>query len=237
MANSSSPQRKKRNRATPGSAVWFRKYRIVIVLGWLVALLGVLWVLFVRPGHSPATPLAMHGNAAESPAAPQRPQAKVSLPADDAPHTNKTEWWYHSGQLQTESGERYSFHVATFMLQGALAHTAFHGALRDHQSNKYYTNQSRTEGKPGENLRNGFAFDFDPWQIRGEGPTHTVKMAGKGFAIDLALSDKQPPVLHQVPATPTAGLLDLAPPAGAITPRARAWRRRERWWSTASPRR
>jgi predicted secreted hydrolase len=59
--------------------------------------------------------------------------AAVKLPADDAPHENVTEWWYYSGHVQTESGERYSFHMATFLRQGGLSHTAFHGSLLDHQ--------------------------------------------------------------------------------------------------------
>ena len=202
--------------AKPGfdPAHWFRRHRLLIIAGWLVVLTFIVWILLGGRLHAPAAGRVPPTNAPEHSVQSTQPAGKnaaVSLPADDAPHANTTEWWYHSGQLQTESGERYSFHVATFMLQGALAHTAFHGALRDHQTNKHYTNQSRTEGKPGESLRDGFAFSYDHWQIRGVGPTHTVKMAGKGFAIDLALSDAQPPVLHQAPATPTAGLLDLGP--------------------------
>jgi len=37
-----------RGKARPGSARWFRRYRWLVIAGWLVALLVVLWVLFVR---------------------------------------------------------------------------------------------------------------------------------------------------------------------------------------------
>lgn len=207
MIGSSASRQQRRFRPPVGSARWFRRYRAAIVGGWLAVVAALLWGIPLKPapprGVAPI-PAAESGKSASAPQA-----AAVTLPADDAPHENTTEWWYYSGQLQTESGERYSFHQATFLRQGTLAHTAFHGSLRDHQSGKHYTNQARTEGKPFDGRRDGFAFSYEPWQISGNGAQHALKMAGKGFAVDLALNDKQPPLLHQAPATPVAGLLDF----------------------------
>jgi predicted secreted hydrolase len=214
MVMTSAARRVRQSKPRIGSARWFRRYRAVLVFGWLAALGALLWVLLFRPDHFPAKPLALRSESGETKASPAGKLAMeklpaVKLPADDAPHENATEWWYYSGHLQTDSGERYSFRVATFLRQGALAHTAFHGSLRDHQSGKHYTDQARTEGKPADGRRDGFGFSHGPWQITGSGPKHTVRMSGKAFAVDLALNDSLPPVLHQAPATPVAGLLDL----------------------------
>ena len=114
-----------------------------MVIGWLIVLSIMAWVLFFRPAHVPRAPEGLPGNAPSErsgqllQAAGRRPAVK--LPADDAPHENTTEWWYYSGHVQTDAGERYSFHVAAFLLQGAMTHMAFHGSLLDHQSGKHYT--------------------------------------------------------------------------------------------------
>ena len=209
------PQRKRSRRTKPqlGSSRWFRRYRTPVIIGWVVVLAVMAWLLFFRAEPLPVAPLAVVGDvpmerAGQGPQAAPK-MAAVTLPADDAPHENVTEWWYYSGHVQTESGERYSFHMATFLRQGGLSHTAFHGSLLDHKSGKQYTDQARTEGKPADGQPDGFGFSYGPWQMAGAGPKHSMKMAGKGFALDLAMNDSLPPVLHQAPATPVAGLLDL----------------------------
>ena len=205
MTGSSVSRRKRSSRAKLGSSRWFRRYRAFVILGWLAVFGAMAWVMLIRPDHfttrTPETPSEVVGSKGSLP--------EVTLPADDAPHAHATEWWYYSGQLQTEGGERYSFHLATFLRQGTLEHTAFHGSLRDHQSGKHYAEQARTEGKPGEGRRDGFDFSYGAWQVSGTGEKHAIRMAGKGFAVDLALTDKQQPVLHRAPESPVAGLLDL----------------------------
>ena len=186
----------------------FRRYRVFISAGWLATLTGLLWMLFSWPGPPPAS-RAAPVPASDTTATVLKRDVAVNLPADDAPHANATEWWYYSGQLQTDAGERYSFHVATFVRQGTIEHTAFHGSLRDHQTGKHYIEQTRTEGRPAAKVANGFAFSHGPWQISGSGGKHALRMEGKGYALDLALTDGRPPVLHQAPGSAVAGLLDL----------------------------
>ncbi len=204
-------ERRPRGRARPGSSRWFRRYRWLVISGWVLIMLAVGWVLIFRSEKAPV--------AAALPPASERPQASgksaaamppVSLPADDAPHAMLTEWWYYSGHLQTASGERFSFHLATFLRQGTLTHTVFHGSLLDHRNGKLFSEQTRTAGNPSQGRKNGFDFSHGAWQMRGEGSRHVAKMAGKGFALDLQLNDQSPPVLHQAPRTPQAGLLDFA---------------------------
>lgn len=97
-----------------------------MVLGWLLVLSIMGWVLFIRPVHPLGVREAQPGNAPSERLGPlAQPLGKslaVKLSADDAPHENVTAWSYYSGHVQTESGERYSFHVGTFLRQGLDAH-------------------------------------------------------------------------------------------------------------------
>lgn len=202
-----------RYRPPPGSSRWFRRYRVLVVLGWIVILPAIAWMLLAGEDRAPVAPLTQK---VEVPAARWGPAAQpagealaVKLPADDAPHEKITEWWYYSGHLLAESGERYSFHIAAFVRQGALSHTAFHGSLLDHKTGRHYTEQARTEGNPSHGSRDGFEFSFGSWWMQGNGPKHSAKMAGKNFVLDLRLDDKLAPLLHQAPGTPVAGLLDF----------------------------
>lgn len=205
------PIRLRRAKPRLGSSRWFRRYRMPVLLGWFIVLAVIAWLILIRsnPPSLAAQPMAVPSERSGLLTQAQGKLPAVNLPADDAPHESLTEWWYYSGHLQTDSGQRYSFHVATFLRQGALAHTAFHGSLRDHRSGKQYTDQARTVGKPADGRRDGFSFSHGPWQMTGSGAKHAVKMAGRDFAVDLALNDDFSPVLHQAPGTPVAGLLDL----------------------------
>lgn len=196
--------------ARPGSSRWFARYRWLIGGGWLLVLLIVGWLLFFGSDRAPlATPVG--ASAERSAAAPKAADnlPAVALPADDAAHDRLTEWWYYSGHLQTDSGERFSFHMASFLRKGTLTHTVFHGSLLDHQNEKLYTEQARTAGNPSEGQRNGFDFRFGNWRLQGSGGQHAAAMTGKDFALELQMSDSAPPVLHQAPGTPVAGLLDF----------------------------
>lgn len=136
--------------------------------------------------------------------------ALVKLPADDAPHENATEWWYYNGLLQGNAGERYSMHMVAFLRRGLLTHTAFHAALRDHQTGKYYTAQARTAGNASVSAgRGGFDFRFGDWRVAGTNTEHALAMQSQDFALDLALSDANPPLLHQAPGSGGLGLLDF----------------------------
>ena len=202
-------RQRSRGKARPGSSRWFRRYRWLVITGWLVIIALVGWAVFIRSDQvpMPSTASATAEQAANSAAATMPP---VKLPADDATHEQLTEWWYYSGHLQTDAGERYSFHIASFLRRGTLIHTVFHGSLLDHQTEKLYTEQARTAGNPSDGRRDGFNFSFGSWQLRGEGAQHAAKMAGKDFSLDLQLTDHREPLLHQAPGTPVAGLLDFA---------------------------
>ena len=204
-------RRSSRAPAPPGSSRWFRRYRWLVICGWLLVLLAIGWFLFIRADRAPlATPVGAAAKASPAATSAAEQMPPVTLPADDAAHDRLTEWWYYSGHLQTESGERYSFHLASFLRQETLTHAVFHGSLLDYQSERLYTEQARTAGNPSDGRRDGFALSFGDWRLQGSGGEHLASMAGKDFALDLQMNDSQPPLLHQAPGTPVAGLLDFA---------------------------
>jgi len=63
----------------------------------------------------------------------EAPVGDVSLPADDAPHGEKVEWWYWTGHLRDEQGNWYGFEQAFFQMQIAGVYNAHsvHVALTD----------------------------------------------------------------------------------------------------------
>jgi hypothetical protein len=147
----------------------------------------------------------------------------VKLPADDAVHDKLTEWWYYSGHLQTNSGEKYSFHLASFLRRGTLTHTVFHGSLLDHQTEKRYTEQARTAGNPSDGRLRRLQLQLRRLAMQGEQRKTPGENDRQGFFARSASSSTR---THQSctrlrerrsPACSTS-----QPPARAITPRAHA---------------
>ncbi len=182
--------------------------------GVLVALLAVAaWVFVLQDGgrktaqqHVGTTTTAQGKTKVERKG---ETVGLIKLPADDAPHDDPIEWWYYNGHLQTEDGERFSFHTAVFLRKEIATHTVFHASLTDHRTGRRYAEQARTAGNPSEGQKDRFDFSYGAWQITGSGPEHGVRLAAKDFAIDLKIADDRPPVAHQAPGTGGAGLLDL----------------------------
>ena len=210
MADLYPNRRHSRGRAQAGSARWFRRYRWLVISGWLAVLILAVWVLLNRSERTPPSARATVLSARSAADSTSENMPEVSLPADDAVHDALTEWWYYSGHLQSDAGDHYSFHLAVFLRRGTLTHTVFHGSLLDHRTGKRYTEQSRTAGNPSDGRADGFSFRFGDWQLQGTGERHLARMAGKDFALDLQLGDKRAPLLHRAPGSPIAGLLDFA---------------------------
>jgi len=188
----------------------FKRYRGPVIAGILLILAIGAWLLVLRNDGSQRqenSPVAMT-NVASSPAKTSGAQL-VNLPADDAPHNNATEWWYYSGHLQTASGQRYAYHVTTFLRRTLVVHTIFHVSLVDLQTGKYYTDQARTAGIPSSVNKDGFDFSYQGWQVAGSGPNHKLNISTKDFKLALDLSDPHPPAMHQVPGKAGPGLLDF----------------------------
>src|SRR5689334_14175021 len=90
--------------------------------GWVmrVRCLEIILLAFVLSGGSisePAMSTAQDGTpspSVETEAGRNDAPVPVELPRDDAPHDVGIEWWYYTGHLFTESGDRYGFEYVIF---------------------------------------------------------------------------------------------------------------------------
>jgi predicted secreted hydrolase len=168
-------------------------------------------LLYAWPPTPARPPEASAGSAAPASKAIERTAAlaPLNLPADDAPHGSRMEWWYYSGFLDAAAGNRYAFHVVVFVASGLVKHTVLHTALTDLQTGRRYTSQSRTGGVPAKGGASGFDFGQDGWQVAGAGGAHVLRVAAEGASMTLRLSDARPPVAHRAADSQTPGLLDF----------------------------
>ncbi len=60
-----------------------------------------------------------------SPPEPTPSPRALVLPDDDASHQSPIEWWYYNGHLQSDDGDKYSFHFVIFQTQRADEHETF----------------------------------------------------------------------------------------------------------------
>lgn len=189
----------------------FTRLLTAVLAGVLVLVAIAAWLFVVREGADAqqkqfaALPATTNATTTNSRGGNQL----VRLPADDAPHNNITEWWYYSGHLKTDAGQRFAYHVAIFLRREFVDHTIFHVSLVDLQSGKHYTGQARTAGIPGSPRKNGFDFRYAGWNIAGSGPRHKINIKTDDFTLALNLADTRPPVLHQAPGSGGPGLLDF----------------------------
>jgi predicted secreted hydrolase len=131
-------------------------------------------------------------------------QVLVQLPRDDAPHKDYMEWWYYNGHLQSDDGNRYSFHFAVFLINALATHTVAHVSFLDHQTGKHYTSQKRTPGNPSSSSKNGFVFDIGEWRMAGGGGEDRLRASTGDFGFNLDLQASAPPVMQG-----GTGLLDF----------------------------
>lgn len=169
--------------------------------------------------------------------APHDPQP-VRLPADDGPHHRLTEWWYYTGHLATDDGRRFGFEFVVFRAErgGFPVSWASHLALTDESAGAFHFAQ-RTEIGARADVRStnpGRAFAFtiggsptdpgggtgSPWSMVGGGGSDVLAAAAgaaevegdpvDGFAIQLDLASRKPPVLHG-----GNGWIDFGPAGGS----------------------
>ena len=133
----------------------------------------------------------------------------LSLPADQAPHGSAMEWWYYSGIVQGDGGERFAFHQVVFVASGLLRHTVMHAALTDLRTGQRYVSQTRTAGSPAQAVANGFDFRQPDWQVRADTRTHLLRAQPQGARVALDMPIQGPLLAHRAADSRTPGLLDF----------------------------
>jgi predicted secreted hydrolase len=140
------------------------------------------------------------------------PGRKFSFPADHYAHpTFKTEWWYYTGHLQAESGERYGYQVTFFRFglrdrqKAAQAQPPLftdlymaHFALADLAAKKFTFRERINRGmdeKAGAETDRYRVWNED-WSVEGDRDQHVIGVRDRGIQLRLRLRSMKPPVLH-----------------------------------------
>ncbi len=142
---------------------------------------------------------------------PVRPGAKLAFPRDHGAHPAfRTEWWYVTGWLKTADRRDLGFQVTFFRSRPGVDPanpSAFapkqilfaHAALSDPALGHLLHDQRIA--RAGFGLAEASVADtdivLDDWSLkRAAGGRYNTHVAGRDFALDLALSPTQPPLLQ-----------------------------------------
>jgi predicted secreted hydrolase len=140
------------------------------------------------------------------------PGRKVSLPSDHYSHPDfKTEWWYYTGHLRSESGKRYGYQVTFFRFglrdrQGEVKDKPplftelymAHFAVSDIDRKKFVFRERINRGykeKAGAETDRYLVWNED-WKVQGDLKTHRIDVADRGMRLSLHLTSLKAPVLH-----------------------------------------
>ena len=85
-----------------------------------------------------SAPAAAAVQAQATPVASDAP-VPVTFPRDDGPHDANVEWWYFTGHLFTQEGDRYGFEYVTFRARdGNLEGYVSHFAITDNPRRQFH---------------------------------------------------------------------------------------------------
>ena len=156
-----------------------------LVLGssWLGGL--VVCLLFL--GSAVPVALAWQGTPVADAPVP------IAFPRDDGPHDSGIEWWYFTGHLFTEGGERYGFEYVVFRARdGALEGFVSHFAVTDNPRGRFRYDQ-RLLGAQG--VRGDAApldLDLNGWTRRGGDGVFSLAADMADYAIQLDVAATKP---------------------------------------------
>jgi predicted secreted hydrolase len=177
-------------------------------------------ILANPPVIRPAPP----ASAAPSPRPPD-PQP-VTFPRDDAPHDRLTEWWYYTGHLQADDGQRFGFEFVIFRAERGTfpVSWASHLALTDETGNRFLYAQRSEIGTQVDTSPRGvtgepFGFELtvrgtpgtgdagpEGWTMAGSNGTDRLRAFAPEFGLSLSLAAEREPVLHD-----EIGWIDFGP--------------------------
>lgn len=137
------------------------------------------------------------------------PGYKYQFPRDHGSHEDfKTEWWYYTGHMQTDSNKKYGYELTFFRhgiehdssLKNKQARNVYlaHFALTDESAGKfqYFEKMSRS-GLPVAGAETDvLAVHNQGWTVEQFGDKFVLRADGDGSGIRLMLSAAKPPVVH-----------------------------------------
>jgi predicted secreted hydrolase len=121
----------------------------------------------------------------------------VTFPRDDGAHDTNVEWWYFTGHLLSEQGDRYGFEYVIFRARdGNLEGYASHFAIADNPRRQFHFDQ-RLRGAAGV-AGNAAVLDLDlgGWTMRGGDGQFALAADMPGYAMRLDVEAMKPAALH-----------------------------------------
>ncbi len=200
---------------------------------WLIALLAVAllalagwWRMSPTEDEALSAIAMLESPPAEGFARADSPRI-FSFPEDFGPHSNfQTEWWYYTGNLETEDGRHFGYQLTFFrrallpedqlpqrQSQWAGQHIYMaHFALTDTQAGQHYASERFSRGEPGLAGAQSQPFEvwLEDWRIeQTDSRQFTLFAQAENAKIQLTLEDHKAPILHG-----DAGLSQKGPEAG-----------------------
>ncbi|MEM5785670.1 MAG: lipocalin-like domain-containing protein [Syntrophobacteraceae bacterium] len=141
------------------------------------------------------------------------------FPADHASHPEyRTEWWYYTGNLQSDDGERFGFQLTFFRVGTQPASSASsvhekrsawrsdqifaaHAAVTDLSRRRFHSSEKMARGALGlagaiSKEEGGIVVFLSDWRVEIDGDKHRVFARVPEFTIELELAAAKPPVSH-----------------------------------------
>jgi predicted secreted hydrolase len=139
------------------------------------------------------------------------PGRRLTFPADHYSHPDfKTEWWYYTGHLETESGKKYGYQVTFFRFgvrdrqketkEKPLFTELYmaHFALSDVAAKKFIFRERINRGygdKAGAATDRYLVWNED-WKVEGHARNHSIDVKDRETQLRLSVKSQKPPVLH-----------------------------------------
>lgn len=137
------------------------------------------------------------------------PGYKYQFPRDHAAHEDfKTEWWYYTGHVLTESNKRFGYELTFFRhgiehdssLKDGEARNVYlaHFAITDEGTGKfqYFEKMSRSGLPVASASSDTLAVQNQGWSVEQLGENFVLRADGGGSGIRLMLSSVKKPVIH-----------------------------------------
>jgi predicted secreted hydrolase len=148
--------------------------------------------------------------AAESESPSVLPGYRIELPRDGGSHPEfKTEWWYITGWLQDDAGQRRGFQITFFRSRNALADSnpsrfAPKQILFAHAALSDPTEKGLLRGERMARVGFGLAeasadatnVFIDDWSLHTDGAVFSAEVSAKEFSLSLSLHATQPLLLQ-----------------------------------------
>jgi predicted secreted hydrolase len=148
---------------------------------------------------------------------------QFSFPRDHAAHDPfRIEWWYYTGNVETDSGRRFGYQLTFFRVGVAPVPASAsrwavrdlymaHFAISDIEGERFHAFEHFNRagvGWAGAEATTYHVWNED-WQARLDGTAHLLSARDEGFELELRLEPAKPEVIHGA-----GGISEKGPSAG-----------------------